>query len=227
MSEIVVDCPRCGAHKVTFSLLSAIEAPRHGGAQTFELFAACRACWRSTTFVLRQLPQFAGSQNWDASTVTDAGHRLNDFFRIVGYVSTKDEAGVSPPEHLPDDISSAFNEGATCLAVKCPNAAAAMFRLCIDLATKPMLPVDAGEPPPAKVRRSLGLRLDWLFDNARLPSGLRELAECLHQDGNDGTLSMEDAEDLLDFTVALLERMYTEPKKLELAKARRVERRNG
>jgi hypothetical protein len=58
---------------------------------------------------------------------------------------------------------------------------------------------------------------------------LRELASCVREDGNDGahagTLSKEDAEDLLDFTCALLERLITEPKRLELAEARRNERR--
>jgi hypothetical protein len=38
-------------------------------------------------------------------------------------------------------------------------------------------------------------------------------------------LNKADAEDLLDFTVALLERLYTEPERLKLAKARREERR--
>jgi hypothetical protein len=49
-------------------------------------------------------------------------------------------------------------------------------------------------------------------------------------DGNDGahvgSLKKTDAEELLDFTVALLERMYTEPEKLRLAKDRRDSRRS-
>jgi hypothetical protein len=40
-----------------------------------------------------------------------------------------------------------------------------------------------------------------------------------------GALGKEDAEDLLDFTVALLERMFTEPERLKLAELRRQERR--
>ncbi|MBA3385446.1 MAG: DUF4145 domain-containing protein [Chthoniobacterales bacterium] len=79
------------------------------------------------------------------------------------------------------------------------------------------------------MRRSLGLRLPWLFDHALLPGGLRDLSHCIKEDGNDGahagSLSREDAEDLLDFTRALLERLYTEPEKLRLAQERRAERR--
>jgi hypothetical protein len=49
------------------------------------------------------------------------------------------------------------------------------------------------------------------------------------EDANDGAhvgnLSKEDAEDLLDFTTTLLERLGTEPKRLERAEARRKQRR--
>lgn len=96
-----------------------------------------------------------------------------------------------------------------------------MFRLCIDLATRGMLSPEAGEEPTAYVRRTLGLRLQWLFDHGKLPQSLWELSRCVREDANDGvhagTLGKKDAEDLLDFTEVLLERIYTEPKKLQLA----------
>ena len=104
-----------------------------------------------------------------------------------------------------------------------------MFRLCVDLTTRPMLPAEDVEGLNARTRRDLGLRLPWLFANNRLPSGLRELSTAIREDGNDGahqgTLTKEDAEDLLDFTVALLQRVFTEPKQLELATKRREKRR--
>ena len=54
-------------------------------------------------------------------------------------------------------------------------------------------------------------------------------SSCVKEDENDGahegTLSKEDAYELLDFTTALLERMYTEPERLRLAKERRDARR--
>lgn len=105
-----------------------------------------------------------------------------------------------------------------------------MFRLCVDMATRGMLPAEGAEGGPnAKQRRDLGLRLPWLFDNGKLPEGLRDLSHCIKEDGNDGahagTLTKEDAEDLLDFTSRLLERVYTEPGKLKAAKERRDQRR--
>jgi hypothetical protein len=149
---------------------------------------------------------------------------LNEYFDVEGFISLTDNTAQRPPEHLPRDIESAFNEGAACLVIRCNNAAATMFRLCVDLTTRPLLPAQEDSTthqPNSKQRRDLGLRLAWLFDNGKLPSDLRELAKCIREDANDaahvGNLTKEDAEDMLDFTTALLERLITEPKKLELA----------
>lgn len=195
----------------------------------YELFAVCRHCERSTVFVAVDpgiderdfVEQCGGPSKVKGS--------LNGFVNLEGHVSLKDRAGVAAPEHLPEEILRAFNEGATCVAVKCYNAAGTMFRLCIDLATRPLLPHGEHEGLNARTRRDLGLRLPWLFDHGYLPEALRELSVCVKDDGNDGahagTLRKEDADDLLDFTAVLLERMFTEPKRLELAKQRRDERR--
>jgi len=93
-----------------------------------------------------------------------------------------------------------------------------------------MLPPEgASDAPNAKQRRDLGLRLPWLIEHGLLPKELHDLSHCIKEDGNDGahtgTLKKEDAEDMLDFTTALLERVYTEPERLRLAKERREQRR--
>jgi len=156
---------------------------------------------------------------------------VNSHMDVMGHINIKDMAVVRPPEYLPPDIEGAFKEGAICMSVDCFNAAGTMFRLCLDLATRSKLPPEetAVEGLNAKVRRDLGLRLPWLFDNKVLPGDLRELSSCVKEDGNDGahagSLTKDEAEDLLDFTTALLERIYTEPKRLRLAEERRAARR--
>ena len=80
---------------------------------------------------------------------------------VEGYVSLRHRAGKTPPEHVPPNIQAAFSEAATCLAVGCWNAAGTMFRLCVDLATRPMLPEEETAGLNAKTRRDLGLRLPW------------------------------------------------------------------
>lgn len=111
---------------------------------------------------------------------------LNKYVDVKGHISLKDTASVEPPEFLPEEIESAFREGATCLAVGCYNAAGTMFRLCIDRATRSMLPSEDMPGLNSKVRRDLGLRLPWLFENGLLPGGLKELSSCIKEDGNDG-----------------------------------------
>ena len=75
------------------------------------------------------------------------------------------------------------------------------------------------------------MRLPWLFANGKLPADLHDLSTAIKDDGNDGahqgTLTKVEAEDLLDFTKALLERVYIEPKKLQLAKERQQQRRGS
>ena len=104
-----------------------------------------------------------------------------------------------------------------------------MFRMAIDLATRAMLPEEETEGLNKRTRRDLGLRLPWLFANGKLPRDLESLSHCIREDGNDGAhsglLTKEDAEDLLEFTTALLERIYTEPVRLAAAQKRREDRR--
>jgi hypothetical protein len=157
---------------------------------------------------------------------------LNNYLEIDRFVSIRDNASIRLPGHLPPEIENAFSEGAACLSIDCFNAAAVMFRLCVDLSTRPLLPHQDDKSktqPNSKQRRDLGLRLPWLFDNKLLPIELKELAGCIKEDGDDGAhvgnLSQVDANDVFDFTIALLERLITEPKKLELAKQRRAARR--
>lgn len=228
MAELVADCPRCGAKRITFDLMSeAYVSMRHNWQKVYEAFCICRHCNRSTVFILFDagIDESKYIEKFGLSKVSGS---VNPLVRIQNHISQKDQNPTKTPEHLPEEIQSVFVEGATCLAVGCFNASATMFRLCVDLATKGRLPEEP-QAPNAKIRRNLGLRLEWLFENKILPDELKELSSCIKEDGNDGahegTLKEEDAEDLLDFTTALLERLYTEPERLKIAKERRDQRR--
>jgi len=230
MSELVVTCPRCGAKAMTFDLVAQLLlVVEYDWKHWFEAFCICRGCSRSTIFVLSQI------RNADKDEIRKGLANLkvavNQFMKIESYVSLKDTAQKEPPAHIPKNIDAVFREGAACMSIGCFNAAGTMFRLCIDLCTRAMLPTEEEQGLNSRIRRDLGLRLPWLFDNGKLPEALRELSTCVKDDGNDGahegTLKKEDAEDLLDFTYALLERIYTEPKRLEVAKERRLARRES
>lgn len=229
MSELVTDCPRCGANKITFDLLAAtMVGVQYNWQRWYEAFCVCRHCAKSTIFVLadRGIDEQKAINKFSLEKLPSAA---NDYVRIERYISVRDRPSVPPPEHIPESILSVFAEGATCLSVGCFNAAGTMFRLCVDLSTSGLLPEQDINGLNGKIRRSLGLRLTWLLDQRLLPEALRDLSHCIKEDGNDGahagTLNKADAEDLLDFTTALLERLYTEPRRLELANARRAARR--
>jgi len=229
MSELVANCPRCGAKEMTFDLLGQIPTIiTYGWKYNCEAFCVCRACRRSIVFTLSQ-KEYGKKEEDQFSKLANYSVAVNRIADIEGYICVKDIASKKPPEHLPPNVESAFREGAACLSIGCHNAAGTMFRLCIDLATRPMLPTEEVKGLNAKTRRDLGLRLPWLFDNDCLPESLRDLSSCIKDDGNDGahqgTLTGDDARDIFDFTFVLLERIFTEPKRLELARERREVRR--
>lgn len=232
MSTLISDCPRCGANKITFDVKQQLYVGmRYQWQSWFELFCVCRNCHKSTVFVVAQEHKEHNKLMAEENGLLKVTASLNNFFRIESYISLRDYVKNKPPEFLPENIRNAFNEGATCVAVHCWNAASAMFRKCVDLATRPLLPMEEVEGLSKKQRRDLGLRLQWLFDNQKLAQDLRELSHCIREDGNDGAhagdLVKADAEDLLDFTTMLLSRMYSEPQRLKLAQERRTARREN
>lgn len=229
MSEIVANCPRCKSKQMTFDLVNALPTDEyHGWQNHWEAFCICRNCFRSTVFVLQQ-KNYNDRDILQKHKLSDLDFSVNQVAIVQGHISLKDEIAEQPPAHLPENIHSIFVEGSACMAIGCHNAGATMFRLCIDLATSSMLPEENENGLNNRIRRSLGLRLEWLFANNILPAALQELSTCIKEDGNDGahegSLSEEDAADILDFTHMLLERLYTEPHRLELAKQRRLARR--
>jgi Domain of unknown function (DUF4145) len=228
MSVLVANCPRCKSQYMTFDVRSMMKiAVQYGWQRWYEAFGVCRSCKRGTIFVLRQRQHEDGAL--DQRDLLNALASLDPHLEVDGFICLKDMAAESTPEYVEPPVSTAFHEGAVSVVVGNWNAAGTMFRLAIDLASKPLLPEGEVEGLNSKTRRDLGLRLPWLFANGLLPNDLRELSTCVHQDGNDGahagTLTREDAQDLLDFARALLERIITEPARLRLARERRDQRR--
>jgi Domain of unknown function (DUF4145) len=210
---------------VTAVLLINIQ---YGWQHWYEAFSVCRNCSHSTTFLISESTGH-DLELFRKTSPLKLADSLNNYFKVDRFISLKDQGVIIPPEYMPESIATAFKEGATCLTVQCWNAAGTMFRMCVDLATRPMLPIEEVPGLSRKTRRDLGLRLPWLFENGKLAADLRELSTCIREDGNDGahqgTLTKEEAEDLLDFTIAIMERLFTEPKRLEIARERRERRR--
>jgi len=231
MAFLVADCPRCGTKKIQFSVIGACKVAERRNSingindgHFYEVQGACHECRRSTLF---RVKQSLNKNTFDNTDWRMAPFGIKDYATIMGPITPADIAIESPPEFLPAHIEEAYNEGSKCLAIGCFNASATMYRLCLDFATKDMLPPE-GEGPNSRIRRSLGLRIEWLLDNGRLPEALRDLAECVKDDGNDGAhegiLDERSALDLREFSYLLLERIFTEIARIAEAKRRREER---
>ncbi|RNA78762.1 DUF4145 domain-containing protein [[Curtobacterium] plantarum] len=227
---LVSNCPRCDAKKITFKIFGGTPYKVHLDSAldaSAEILAMCGSCYGASLFEV--VPK---SSSVTAPALVDwrnANYNIESQYHLIGFVTPADLAISRPPEALPSNIEVAFIEGSKCLSINCYNAAATMFRLCLDFATKNLLP-EEGEPS-SKIRRSLGLRMEWLFDNGTIPSSLKDLAKCVKDDGNDGAhegiLDKESALDLEDFTRVLLTRLYTEPAQVEGAIRRRAERHSN
>ncbi|MGY4332784.1 hypothetical protein ACVWWG_007201 [Bradyrhizobium sp. LB7.2] len=233
MAQLVANCPRCGADKMTFDVENSVNVgTKHGWQRWFEIFSICRNCHRPTIYRVSQ-----NKPAWDnqGPAFRNAPEKFQDslspHFEIEGFVNLSDRANVEAPEHTPPLIAEVFREAASSIAVNNWNAAGAMFRLAINLATQPLLPPGSMPGLTRRKRRDLGPRVEWLMQNGLISKDLFDLSECIREDGNDGahdgTLKKEDAADLLDFTAALFERMFTEPERLRLAKERRDKRRGA
>src|SRR6267142_756244 len=159
MALLVANCPRCRAERMTFDVPGAIPTiVQYDWRIWYEVFCVCRNCDRSTTFVIAlKSAQFTDIFRSDLPTKINGS--LNDYFDIDSYISVKDFGAEPTPDHVPETVATAFREGAVSLRVGNWNAAGTMFRLAIDLTTRPMLPPVDTSGLNKRTRRDLGLRL--------------------------------------------------------------------
>lgn len=231
MPTIVANCVRCGAKKMTFDVKADVwTGVDYTWSHKFEICVVCRRCERPSLMRIN-LRAIDEKQNFRASgTVTLTGGDLEPRFSNNGFLNVADLEARPAPESLPENIQAAFHEGAKCLAVNCPNAASAMFRLCLDLATKELLPAEGSvNSPNPHERRNLAPRLRWLFANNLLPSDLKDLSNAVKENGDegahDGHLTEDEALDIFDFAFELLDRLFSQPARLSKAQVRREQRR--
>lgn len=141
------------------------------------------------------------------------------------------------PDYVSPEVRTIFDEGARCLAMGCHDASGTMFRKVVDKTTRDMLPSQPENEDKShadyiawKVRKDLKLRLEWLLKHGKIPANLEPLLDSVREDGNDAAhanIGKEEAEDLLDFTVVLLETLFTLPGQIEANRVRREARRQG
>ncbi|CAB3847695.1 hypothetical protein LMG26842_02672 [Achromobacter dolens] len=232
MATLQVDCPRCGAKLMTADVPISQEIGSIRGRRAWELLSVCRKCRRGAILRARAIQSTGVIAALTATFVPHtANGSIDAFVEVLGPIGTADFVVGEVPEHLPPTVHRAYVEAVTCKVAGCPNAAGAMFRLTMELATKERLAaVPSTEAQPnSDVKGNLLKRLAWLFDNGYLPKQMRDLAKVVRENANDaahdGNLAMEDADDLHDFSEALLYEIYTVPGRIGAINKRRASRR--
>jgi hypothetical protein len=229
MSIHVANCPRCDAKKTTFDVLTVTFVYNETYPDNFYLEAPvkCRNCKRVSILVCSTTNRTTAQQ---AEETFFKHPLLRDFVNTHNFITLADIEATPPPQHLPAIIHNAFVEGAKCYAAGCYNAAGAMFRLSLDLASKSQLPADgSGITITPRQKNYLADRLEWLFDNNHWPASLKDMVTCIRQDGNDGAhdgeLGEDEAYDIMDFSFLVLEKIYTEPERIRISQERRASRK--
>jgi hypothetical protein len=231
LPTVVKNCPRCRAQMMTFDVVADVYlSEKYDWASCHEAFCICRRCQRPSILKISLSDHSKKKRFLKNNSLCELQNDLEPIFRTDGWLDVSAIEAAAPPESVPECVKLAFVEGARCYAVGCYNAAAAMFRLCLDLATKGLLPVDDdGSGPSKHERRNLAPRIKWLLDRQLLSADLAGLSTAVKENGDDGahegSLTDADAADLLDFASALLNRLYSEPARISVALERRAKRR--
>lgn len=220
-SMLIATCPRCGQVEMTLDVRSYVTTFPGGSDPEYEVFCRCRHCGRSSIHDLKAKNNTVEPTNYQST--------INYAFHYRGFVRTSG-IPIKCPEHVPEDVKLIFDEGARCLANANWNAAGSMFRKVVDRVSKARLPAESdANGPNNHTRFNLKARLIWLFENGLLSRDIEPLAEAIREDGNDAVhdhpIDEAEARDLADFTVELLEGVFTMPGRLKAASDRREARR--
>jgi hypothetical protein len=191
---MLVECQACEAI-VDGEVVASYEAYEEASDMTGKYtFLKCPRCARP--FILLQVEEGVG---WDAP------------MRIYPPI----EMGMSLA--IPSPISSAYYEARNCFRAKCYTATAIMCRKTLE-----------GIAEEHKITaRNLASALKEMRDKGIIESRLYEWADALRISGNEAahgvnvSISQQDAKDILEFTNALLEYVFTFQDRFEQFKKRR------
>lgn len=214
MGFFVRDCVRCG---VKGSQHFQVGESRDPKTDLWEVAARCSVC--SLISIYRVDVRGTGNK---PSTYSD---KLPD--QRIGRTAVRiATTAMELSEYIPERIAGLFREANECRQMTWYEAAGAMYRKTLDVATKHIYTHDVRleEKKPAQALR---VRIKSLGEMKILDEDIVELADVAALDGNDAThdvdpYSKEEAEALEDLTLDLLERLFVRPAKVAAVKAKQI-----
>ncbi|WP_080375265.1 DUF4145 domain-containing protein [Stenotrophomonas maltophilia] len=210
----VGNCPHCYGEKMGMTWLATSQARAKAPTAVF----SCNGCSELVCLTLR-----TGStvHQWISHGVGNISTEAQRNNAVIARVYPKQQR-VQVPDHIPDTVRRAYEQGADNANRKQSDAAAAMFRKALDVATKALDPDLAG--------KNLAPRIDALNKAGKLTNDLTEWAHAIRLDGNHGAhdddeLTEEDIAQLSSFTELFLTYTFTLPARVAARKAAAEERK--
>ncbi|UVK53416.1 DUF4145 domain-containing protein [Mesorhizobium sp. AR02] len=212
MGFLVRDCIRCGVKHVKLDVV---------GFSTYdvnstEVFAACESCQKGSIYDGRpDYNPFVADGNLEAHIkhFSDSPITAHPFPLTVS-------------DTIPSRVRDLFLEATTARRLQLNEAAGAMFRKTIDVATKHIFSHDArlsGRTPAEALRP----RINALGALNILEADIVELADVVVLDGNDAAhdvdpYTADEVEVLEELTNDLLERLFVRPARVAAVKAKQI-----
>ncbi len=199
MPILVYDCPHCGASKMTFT--------SHGSHRDQQgIWNALFLCHNCEKGIVARL---SGARGQDFNGCR--GNPLQNGYRLLAVHPSPTR--LEAPPHVPEKLRDEYVEGLRVLRGKNFKSAGMMFRRVLEMATK-SLSSDEKE-------KTLYERIAHLENTGKITAGLRGLADCIRDDGNEATHEEEYDErktgQLQEFTRLFLIYTFSLPRFVELA----------
>lgn len=191
MAVILRNCPHCPAEHVSFTLRWG-EKPPGGAGKIWNCAADCGACGKPIAF---QTWLASNSPTSEKSPASEQGAIEPKW--VVNRHWPSRVVSVAPA-HTPPAIARRFLEGERSFAHGNWNAAVAMYRSTLDIATKALDGVPGG--------LTFFARLKWLHENHRITPDMRDWADHVRVEGNEALHDPEEFEEVDANTL----RLFTE-----------------
>ncbi|MBD8634757.1 DUF4145 domain-containing protein [Stenotrophomonas sp. CFBP 13725] len=208
----VANCPHCRTENVGMTYVATSVPRRSDPTVVFR----CNSC---LNLVCALLKSDSGMYHW----IEQSAGNLDDVSRVnharIQHVYPQQERAYAP-EHVSNAVKRAFLQGEDNAARRQSDAAAAMYRKALDLATKEL---DAG-----LAGKNLAPRIDALHKAGKLTQDLKDWAHMIRLDGNHGAhddeeLTREEIAQLASFTELFLTYTFTLPAQVAGKKAAAVQ----
>ncbi|WP_454761282.1 DUF4145 domain-containing protein [Caulobacter segnis] len=187
MPVLMINCPHCPINQVAAS--QAWEGSVRDKSYHWYVTLLCGSCGKPITAMLR-----ANSYPNKPSTIGAAN--LQDKFEVLDLWPQRVE--FSAPNHSPENVARRFLEGEVAFRQRSWNAAVAMYRSALDIATKALDGVPKG--------LTFFKRLQWLHEQHRITPDMKDWADHVRVEGNE---ALHDPEDFTEEDARPL-RLFTE-----------------